>query len=306
VYAYLHAMAQTWAYILGTEVQPDQLDESTVLALQMHCPAYSSDDCDAIVKLFGTRKVFPSVQGARERKALSLRVLSCKRIVTFTSFFKDFIYLRTCFNCLRQLLPTTWKENGSFREAFLYNWAGTMGGYEETERQLERYLYDFQDCYVDLWLFSMRNFPHLSDGKASQPLRNRLQVNHHTEFGGLFVTKRAQLACLASKHGFETDAIKRYKAGHSTDQESPVFETPQVSCHDTPLEWKERSNRPSRASYGQYQKFLRREYIYDTSVFERRKYATAYAIARDIVHCCWRPDIDRWLHNPATDLILRQ
>jgi hypothetical protein len=297
VYAYLHAMAQTWAFILGTELQPDQLDESTVKALEMYCPAYSSDDCDAISELFGTNKVFSSVQGARERENLCRRVLICKRIVTFTSLSQDFIYLRTCFESLRQLLPTTWKKNSSFREAFFYNWVDPMDGHEESEQPLERCPYDFHDCYVDLWLFSMRNFPYLSDGKASQPLQDKTQANDHTEFGGLFVTKRAQLAYLASKHGFETDAMKKYKADHLTDQDCPGFERPQVSCHDTPLEWKERSNRPSRASYGQYERFLHRKYVYDTSVSRQKKYATPYAIARDIVHCCWRSDIDRWQHG---------
>ena len=213
---------------------------------------------------------------------------------------EEFVFFdeRRAFESLRQLLPTTWKKNSSFREAFLYNWVDTMDGHEESEQRLKRRPRDFQDCYIDLWLFSMRNFPYLSDGKASQPLQDKMQVNDHTEFGGLFVTKRAQLACLASKHGFETDAIKRYKADHLTDQDRPALEKPQVTCHDTPLEWKERSNRPSRARYGQYQKFLYREHVYDTSIFEQKKYATAYAIARDIVHCCWKPDIDRWLHDP--------
>ena len=113
VYAYLDAISATWKYILGTEVRPEELDESTVLALQAYCPAYSSDDCEKITKLFGDMKLFPSIRGSSEREAIGRRVLDCKRILTFDTFFKDFIYLKTCFDGLCQLLPSAWREKGS-------------------------------------------------------------------------------------------------------------------------------------------------------------------------------------------------
>jgi hypothetical protein len=298
VYAYLVAISKTWAYILEPEVQPNQLDESTVLALQMYCPTYSSDDCDTIMKLFGTNQVFPSIRDNRERENIARRILSCKRILTFASFFGDFIYLRTCFDGMCQLLPSTWKENGSFQKAFLHEWEGTISDRETAGLQSGYNSGNFHGCYVDLWLFAMRNFPCLSDGKASQPLQYGSSVDNHTEFRSLFPDKRAELACLASKHGFETDAIKKYKLDHPTDQFSPSPDKPGLSCNDSPLKWKERSNRPSRTNYIQCKEFLHRVYVDDTSSFKQKKYVTAYAIARDIVHCCWRPDIDRWVHDP--------
>lgn len=42
VYTYLNAIAKIWKYILGADLRPDQLDETTVLALEMYFPAYSS------------------------------------------------------------------------------------------------------------------------------------------------------------------------------------------------------------------------------------------------------------------------
>lgn len=297
VYAYLDAMSATWKYILGTEVRPEELDESTVLALQAYCPAYSSDDCEKITKLFGDIKLFPSIGGSSEREAIGRRVLDCKRILTFDTFFKDFIYLKTCFDGLCQLLPSAWREKGSFKQAFLHEWDETTGDHEKVESQAECQHKDYQDCYTELWLFAMRNFPCLTDGKASQPLQYGCPVDDHNEFRDLFPAKRAELAHLASKHGFETDAIKKYKVDSLIHADSPASENPEVSRNDCPLTWKERSNRPSRTNYIQCKDFLHRVHVYDTTV-EQKRYVTAYAIVRDIVHCCWRPDIDRWVRGP--------
>jgi hypothetical protein len=305
VYTYLNAIAKTWEYILGADLRPDQLDETTVLALEMYFPAYSSQDCDAILKLFVTNKVFPSIQNIRDRENIGRRVLSCKRIVTFTSFFNDFIYLRTCFDGLKALLPSTWKDDGrSFKQAFAHNWVPDHKS-DNHKRMSEWHLGEppenFRDCYADLWLFAMREFPYLSDGKASRPLQDGTSADNQNEPWSPMGLKQAQLAYQASiLGGFETDEIERFKASHPTEipQDSPSLEKPEVSSNNEALRRKERSNRPSRTNYAQYRGSLHRVYVYDTSAVEQMKYVTAYAIARDIVHCCWRPDIDRWLRDP--------
>ena len=305
VYTYLNAIAKTWEYILGADLRPDQLDETTVLALEMYFPAYSSQDCDAILKLFVSKKVFPSIQNIRDRENIGRRVLSCKRIVTFTSFFNDFIYLRTCFDGLKALLPSTWKDDGrSFEQAFAHNWVPDHKS-DNHKRTSEWHLgeppHNFRDCYADLWLFAMREFPYLSDGKASRPLQDGTSADNQNEPWSPMGLKQAQLAYQASNlGGFETDEIERFKASHPTEipQDSPSLEKPEVSSNNEALRRKERSNRPSRTNYAQYRGSLHRVYVYDTSAVEQMKYVTAYAIARDIVHCCWRPDIDRWLRDP--------
>lgn len=305
VYAYLNAIAKTWEYILGTDLRPDQLDETTVLALQMYFPVYSLQDCDAILKLFVDNKVFPSVHDVRDRENIGRRVLSCKRIVTFTSFFSDFIYLRTCFDGLKALLPATWKDEGrSFEQTFAHNWRPDYKSDDRermSERHFERPPDDFRECYTDLWLFAMREFPCLSDGKASRPLQDGTLADNQTEPWSPIGSKQAQLAYQASNlGGFETDEIERLKASHQTEipQDGPSPDIPEVSSNNDGLRRRERSNRPSRTNYTLYRAFLYRVYVYDTSAVEQMKYATAYAIARDIVHCCWRPDIDRWLRDP--------
>lgn len=305
VYAYLNAIAKTWEYILGTDLRPDQLDETTVLALQMYFPVYSVKDCDAILKLFVANKVFPSVHDVRDRENIGRRVLSCKRIVTFTSFFNDFRYLRTCFDGLKALLPATWKDEGrSFEQTFAHNWRPQYKS-DDRERMSERHFEkppdDFRECYVDLWLFAMREFPCLSDGKGSRPLQDRTSADNQTEPWSPIESKQAQLAYQASNlGGFETDEIERLKTSHQTEipQDGPSPDMPEVSSNNNGLKQRERSNRPSITNYTLYRAFLYRVYVYDTSDVEQMKYATAYAIARDIVHCCWRPDIDRWLSDP--------
>lgn len=303
VYAYLHAIAHTWEYILG-DVRPDQLDESTVLALQMYFPVYSSSDCDAILELFVANRVFPLIQDVRDRENIGRRVLSCKRIVTLTSFFNDFIYLRTCFDGLKALLPATWKEDGrSFEQAFAHNWRpdSKSDGHERTsERHFERPPDNFRDCYVELWLFAMREFPCLSDGKASRPLQDGTTADNQTEPWSPVGPKQAQLAYQASNiGGFETDEIEKLKASHPMEipQDAPSPDLPEISSNNDTLRRKDRSNRPSETNYPQFRRFLYRAYVHDTSAVEQKKHATAYAIARDIVHCCWRPDIDRWLRD---------
>lgn len=306
---------QTWQHILEPEVRPDQLDESTVRELQTYFPAYSSHDCDTIIKLFATNKVFPSVHDARDRENIARRVLTCKRIVTLSSFFNDFIYLRTCFDGLKVLLPPTWRDEGrSFEHAFDDNWRyhhQSGGGQQAVGSLSKQRPVTFRECYVDLWLFAMREFSYLSDGKASQPLHDGTSANTQTASQSAVGSKQAQLAFWASEIGFETDEIDRIKASHPTDQQNrsqedgPMPEKPEVSSYDATLSWRDRSGRPSRTNYTEVREFVHRGYVFDTSTFERRNHATAYAIARDIVQCCWQPGLERWVDNPIKRELLK-
>lgn len=249
--------------------------------------------------------MFPSIQDIRDRENIGRRVLSCKRIVTFTSFFNDFIYLKTCFDGSKALLPSTWKDDGrSLEQAFAHNWVPNhkSDNHKRTSKwHLGETPDNFRDSYADLWLFTMREFPYLSNGKASRPLQDGTSADHEDAPWSPMGLKQAQLAYQASNlGGFETDEIERFKASYPTEipQDSPSLKKPEVSRNNEALRRKERSNRPSRTNYAQYRGSLHRVYVYDTSAVEQMKYVTAYAIPRDIVHGCWRPDIDRWLRDP--------
>lgn len=178
-----------WTYILGDDVLPEHLDETTVLALQLLNPAEIRQDCEVIDSLFDKRQVFGLVKNSAIRAALEQRVLSCKRILSLESFFADFKLLRACYDGLKLLLPRQRQKSGrrrrrqrgnggqSFRKMFESNFIG--------HRQA-----NFEDCYEDLWLWAMRQFPYLSNSKLSRPLQHTVLDGDESGLYG-----RIQFAC---------------------------------------------------------------------------------------------------------------
>lgn len=131
-------------------------------------PDSSTVDCDTIRELFSNKAVFPFVEDQRQRRKLSERVLNCKRILSFQSFFDDFRYIRSCFEGLSTLLPKRhWRGQKSLQQAFEHNWSGKPQ--DSGDRT-------FLSCYIELWLFAMREFPFLSNGKTSQPLHDKTAI----------------------------------------------------------------------------------------------------------------------------------
>jgi hypothetical protein len=292
VYAYLSAIERTWKYILGTDIRPDQLDESTVVALQMQIPDSSTDDCDAICRLFDNNKVFPLVEDQHRRKRLSERVLNCKRILSFQSFFDDFRYIRPCFESLSILLPErSWRKDKSFQQVFEHNWIrNTQHGNGK---------HDFLRCYIELWLFAMREFPSLSSGKTSLPLQDKTSTNKRIRPQILISEKEAQLAYKASLLGFDTDEIEGIKRMNPTEvqQVGPSHLPPKYSCDDHPLPGIARSNRPSTDDYLRDKGHLYFIYMVHANTARRKRYATRIAVTKDIVQCCWT-DAKRWAASP--------
>ncbi|KAI3481364.1 hypothetical protein L1887_56331 [Cichorium endivia] len=156
---------------------------------------------------------------------------------------------------------------------------------------------NFRDCYVDLWLFAMREFPYLQ-----RPLHDGTPANVECRYQRTVSAKQAQLASTAFALGFETDKIKRTKAGHATSvfQPGQISLTPELSCHDPPLKWKARRNRPLSSNYARDKDFLHRRYIFDTSNFERKSQATSFAMAKNLVHCCWGSGLEQQEPDPKS------
>jgi hypothetical protein len=209
----------------------------------MQMPDSSTDDCDAICKLFENNKVFPLVEDQYRRKSLSERVLNCKRILSFQSFFDGFRYIRPCFESLSILLPEgSWRGDKSFQQVFKHNWNGNM--------QHDSRKHDFLRCYIELWLFAMREFPSLSSSKTSLPLQDKTSTTKLIR-SRLFVPKKeVELAYNASLLGFDTCEIERFKSVHPSgiQQVGPNRLPPAYSCEDHPLPRTARSNRPSVSS----------------------------------------------------------
>ena len=272
----------------------------------MLCPSYSSHDCDTITKLFAANKVFPLIRDVSQRNMICRRVISCKRILTLDTFFSDFIYLRACFDGLKILTPSDWRTcKLSFEQVCRQSWGskaignGDAYSFTSDSRMPSG---NFRDCYIDLWLFAMREFPYLSEGKASRPLQDGTPADVECRYKGTVSAKQVQLASTAFALGFETDKIKRTKAGHATSvfQPGQISLAPELSCHDPPLKWKARRNRPLSSNYARDKDFLHRRYIFDTSNFERKSQATSFAIAKNLVHCCWGSGLEQQEPDPKS------
>jgi hypothetical protein len=258
----------------------------------MQIPDSSTDDCDAICRLFDNNKVFPLVEDQHRRKRLSERVLNCKRILSFQSFFDDFRYIRPCFESLSILLPEgSWREDKSFQQAFRHNWNGNT--------QHDSRKHDFLSCYIELWLFAMRDFPSLSSGKASLPLQDKASTKKLIRSRLIVPKKEFELAYNASRLGFHTCEIERFKSMHPSgiQQVGPNRLPPEYSCDDPPLPRTARSNRPSESSYLQDRDCLHPIYMIHAHPARKRRYATRIAVTKDIVQCCWT-DTERWIASP--------
>lgn len=284
-----------WTYILGPEVPPEHLDESTVLALQLLNPAELSQDCKAIEDLFSEYQVFSLVKNSTIRAALEQRVLTCKRIVSLESFFADFKLLRACFDGMKLLLPRErrkksrknrkQKENDerSFRKKFEHNFGGQAQA-------------DFGNCYEDLWLWAMSQFPYLSDSKFSRPLKHAVSNGGQPGFYGCSDSKKAQLAYKAHELWFRTEEISHLMA---TSQREDLHQNPISGGLDRPLERRERMGRPTADSFKLNSRYLKREHVFSRlGSTGNERYPSTFLFWRDIAQCCWRTEA-RWVLAPA-------
>lgn len=284
-----------WTYILGPEVPPEHLDESTVLALQLLNPAELSQDCKAIEDLFSKYQVFSLVKNSAIRATLKQRVLTCKRIVSLESFFADFKLLRACFDGMNLLLPRErrkksrknrrQKENveRSFKKKFEHNFGGQGQA-------------DFGECYEDLWLWAMSQFPYLTDSKFSRPLQHTVQNGGQPGFYGCSDSKTAQLAYKAHELWFRTEEISQLMA---TSQREDLHQNPISGGLDRPLGRRERMGRPTADSFKQNSRYLKREHVFSRlGSTGNDRYPSTFLFWRDIAQCCWRTEA-RWVLAPA-------
>jgi hypothetical protein len=284
-----------WTYILGDDVLPEHLDETTILALQLLNPAEIRQDFEAIENLFDKRQVFSLVKNSAIRAALEQRVLSCKRIVSLESFFADFKLLRACYDGLKLLLPRQKQKSGrkrgrkggnsgqSFRKMFELNFVG--------HRQAS-----FEDCYEDLWLWAMRQFPYLSNTKFSRPLQHTVLDGDESGLHDCSNTIKVQMAYVAHDLYFHTEEISRLM---ETPRPEDIRPEQAPVGPDTPLEKRNRMGRPTAVNFRQNRKYLERKHVFSRLRSDGNvRYPIAFLFWRDIAQCCWRTDA-RWLLAPG-------
>lgn len=226
----------------------------------------------------GERKyrLFPGLTDPIQRENLLERLMSCSRILSFNSFFQDTIYLETCHNSMRKLLPNSKIFFEDFQTAFkdIY-----CGGDSSSP---------FSEAYLQLWLYTMRHFPELSDTAANQP---RKEVGCRKPARGKFSECRMRaFANFAEGLGFEVFNGESQLENPddlgdldlSIASKPPVLSTDLV---DVPLKF--RCNRPSERSFLANRQYLFPRHILVENEQERCLYTTAAAVARDVVHCFW-------------------
>jgi hypothetical protein len=283
-----------WTYILGPELDPELLDESTVLALQLLNPAELSQDCKTIESLFSRHQVFRLVKNPTTRAALEQRVLTCRRIVSLESFFADFKLLRACFDGMKLLLPRERRKKSrkhgrvkgsnerSFRKRFEFNFGGQGQA-------------DFETCYEDLWLWAMSLFPYF-DSKFSRPLQHTVSDNRQPRFSSCSDSKKAQLAYKAHELWFRTEEISHLMA---TSQREDLHQTPISGGLDRPLQRRERMGRPTADNFKQNKRYLERQHVFNRlGSAGNERYPITFLFWRDIAQCCWRTEA-RWVLAPA-------
>ncbi|KAF3484322.1 uncharacterized protein GIQ15_03646 [Arthroderma uncinatum] len=145
-------------------------------------------------RMMSQRQIFPTVWSQDHRDRILDRILSVRgRILSFHTFFQDFLYFEACSLVLRGLLPTPLQ--GTVREMFSHSYTGinqihgscwiqvgesefrSHPGTRETSIRLG---------YRQLFLAVMRDFPLLSDLSPLRDSRRVRPVNNGLRFERLY------------------------------------------------------------------------------------------------------------------------
>lgn len=179
---------------------------------------------------------------------------------------------------MRNLIASRSQYAESFQSAF----RDLYGGTEDK----------FQRDYIQLWLYSMRHFPDLSDTAASQPRKESGRPKPKRK--APVQSRVDSFAQFARSLGFsilklETDG----RCGNVPDV-TPATRKPLLSTDLVELQSKARCNRPFDRSFNTDRKYLFIDTIVTEPSIDQEQYITTFAVARDIVHsfwdveaCCW-------------------
>lgn len=266
IYHYLTCIHKVWSDILGKDVFPECLDEHTVESLYLRMPAHSAHDAFHVEEALRVSTAFPAAHSDRIRRAVLGRILACEKVITFKSFHADMVLLEACYYPLRQLRL---EEKGSFRQACRLSFQHDGGNFEAR--------------YVDIWLYSIRNYPKFSsvqdtglkkggDRGASEHLtRNQSAV--------------AELASFAASCGFRSETIEVTSAGegHKTHDDDDGDELPALSGGNREVCLQDRCGRPPKALFEACWWQISSKGVFAERSEPAKRHATPYAVARSFV-----------------------
>ena len=258
LYHYLECVHRVWTNILGDEVEPQNLDVETVRLFQSLMPSNSSEDVTQIRIAMRDFTAFPRVRNPAVRSGLETRTIHCGRVLTLKLFCIDTMHLQMSYKALADLFST---RGTTLRKAC-----------EASFKNESKY---FRANYVDLWLHAMRGyFP-----------KEQLDYNAEPRVGS--DVKLSRLASLAFSCGFRTDQIDKQlvQCPAKVEPEYDSAESPELSCNHGGLPSSERCSQSWQSRFADDRKLLYSENIFHTAKKSAKKYATSFAVLRDIVLC---------------------
>ncbi|KAE8167945.1 hypothetical protein BDV40DRAFT_252141 [Aspergillus tamarii] len=217
----MRCIHQKWSNIIAG-YSPNLLDPATVISLETLMPDISSCDAAQIKDMMGQKTLFPAVSLESDRHRILGRILKTKgRILSFDTFFADFLYFEACAMALKRLLPPSFKRTMSNEFLHVYGGSNQLPGLcriQVAEDCLEHRT-GSSDInpnlgYRQLFLAVMRDFPILTE---LAPYRDARKIK--PTFNGSELERMFSLSQLAFDLGFETESIKEFIGQDSKTQD---------------------------------------------------------------------------------------
>jgi hypothetical protein len=198
-----------WSTITGNDPLTKQcVDLTTVRTLQLRAPIASAIDRSTVKKLFKDGVVFSQIQDGPTRDQLESRILSLQCVIpSIESFHENMKLVSIAVHILRDVVLGTkkrGKNEPSFYRRLSLLWRIPIEPILETRDGVYDRMSgtDFQVCYAQLLLASIRNFPRLSKMSPRQDSRGVLMTAFVDE------SRVRSLLQLASLLGFDNDRIR--------------------------------------------------------------------------------------------------
>jgi len=232
-------------------------------------PAYSAHDVFRIEEQSQLCNIFPTAHGGQSRDSLLGRIRSCEKILTFKSFHADMVLLEACYDPLRKLWP---RSEGSLRQA--------------CRSSFQKDGDEFEACYVDIWLHSIRNHPSFFSFKdiGLRNIGNKgasvLSPNREAAV--------TELATFAASCGFRSEMIEVMRTDGNYHEYNDDAEGSVLSGSDQEVRLQDRCGRPSKADFDNSWRKLCSKSVLAGWDGPAKRHATTFAVARSFVRCLFK------------------
>jgi hypothetical protein len=202
-------MKRTWMFIVGGDPElAEKIDPATVKLIEAKAPMVSFADKEDIVRGFQDGTIFCQVGEGATRTRLQQNVLAVNGMITsIRTFLADTLYLEDSHVAMKVLIDPTRCQT---REALRHMWRGSptnrvvleyADGWTEAVNIPMEEEGQFQIAYIQLWMFSMRNYPRLTN------LVPKTDGKHKVSCIGPDLEWQRGFAAIAKAFGFESTAI---------------------------------------------------------------------------------------------------